>query len=278
MNTETVTTLQPSGNSPSSVDRHERPTLAVFLPCAFAAVLALGSFSVLHLRGIGLTPDSWAYWEGAASLVAGRGYTYLSGARIVAWTPFYSLYLAAWSLVVGPTALGLIIANAVLVTVQGSLWCWALLSIWREGAGGVPRAEGVAAVVVYLGLFIPLTEQAVLADVLKYTLLPLLLLASWKARNCLDTIGIVRWTTVSVVAATSLLLVHNNSIAFVAANSVVLFCGVGRRLHRTVAAAVAGAVPIAIWIVVRHVLGQDNHTPSDLVSEGIAYRCIYFSF
>jgi hypothetical protein len=224
----------------------------------FAAVIALGSFSVLHLRGIGLTPDGWAYWQGAVSLVAGRGYRYFSGARIVAWPPFYSLYLAAWLLAVGPTALSLIIANAALVAVQASFWCWTLLTIWRETTSGAPRADAVAAVVVYLGLFIPINEQAVLADVLKYTLLPLLLMASWKAWNSMEAVGVVRWTALSAAAATILLLVHNNSIAFIAANSLLLFLGTGKRLHRALAAVVSGAVPMGIWIIVRHALQQDH--------------------
>jgi hypothetical protein len=240
----------------TKVHEHDCPVFA-FPPPLLAAVIALGSFSVLHLQGISLTNDGWAYWEGAVSLVAGRGYRYFSGPRIVAWPPLYSLYLAAWSLVVGPRALGLIIANAVLVTVQAALWCWTLLSIWRESGENAAKAE-VVTIVVYLGLFIPLNEQAVLADVLKYTLLPLLLMAGWKSRNSVEGVAIARWTMLSAIVATTLLLVHNNSIAFVAANSLVLLLGADKRLHRAAAAIAAGAVPVGLWTIVRHALGQDD--------------------
>jgi hypothetical protein len=222
-----------------------------------AAAIALVSFSVLHLNGIRLTPDGWAYWQGAVSLVAGRGYTYFSGARIAAWPPLYSMYLAAWSLAVGPTALGIIIGNGILVTAQAALWCWTLLSIWREGAGSTPQAGVMTVVAVYLGLFIALNEQRVLADVLKYTLLPLLMLAGWKARTSADAAGLARWTMLSAMVATTLLLVHNDSIAFLAANSLVLVGGAGKRFPRVAAAIAAFAVPDAMWLVVRHALQQD---------------------
>jgi hypothetical protein len=236
----------------------DRGRSRAFPAALVAAAIALASFVILHLKGIGLTPDGWAYWEGAISLDAGRGYTYFNGTRIVAWPPLYSLYLAAWSLALGPTALALIIANAVLVTVQTALWCWVVVSIWRESVDGVLPTGAVMAVAVYLGLFIPLNEQAVLADVLKYTLLPLLLIAGWRARNSVEAFSSVRWTTFSAATATTLLLVHNDSIAFIAANALALFSGVGKRLHRTLTAVVAGAVPTAIWIIVRRALEQNQ--------------------
>ena len=84
-------------------DRHSdhltgegRTPLSFLAASISAGAIALASFAVLHVRGIGLNPDSWAYWEGAVSLCAGRGYTYFSGARIVEWPPLCSVYLAGW--------------------------------------------------------------------------------------------------------------------------------------------------------------------------------------
>ena len=110
--------------------------------CFVAAVIALSALALLNCRGIDLTPDGWAYWQGAVSLVEGKGYRYFSGNPIVAWPPLYSLYLAAWILVTGPTGLGLVIGNAFLISIQAWLWCYVLLTIWcdtGDEAGCLPR-------------------------------------------------------------------------------------------------------------------------------------------
>ena len=229
-----------------------------------ASVLALSCFATLHLKGIGLNPDGWTYWEGAASLLAGRGYRYFTGEPIVFWPPLYSLYLAAWSRVAGPSALSIILANGFLVGLQAALWCWTSLVIWSESGGGAPSPFAVAAVVLYLGLAIPVAEQSVMADVLKYSLLPLVIFTGWRTRSAPHSSAMRRWLAWNTIAATALLLVHNDAVAFVLANGVLLLAGRDRKPARAIAALAATMVPVAVWAIVRYALGQAGSHPVTL--------------
>jgi hypothetical protein len=100
--------------------------------CFVAGAIAITSFVLLTWRGIALTPDGWAYWQGAVSIAEGRGYRLFSGGAITSWPALYSLYLSQWTLVMGPTGRGLIVASAVLVGAQAWLWCHVLQNIWYE--------------------------------------------------------------------------------------------------------------------------------------------------
>ena len=218
-----------------------------------AAVIALTSFALLNVRGIDLTPDGWAYWQGAVSLAEGTGYRYFSGNPIVAWPPLYSLYLAAWILMTGPTGLGLVMANAVLISIQAWLWCYVLLTIWSD-AGAEAELPSRLVVAVYIGLFTAFTQQGVLADVLKYTLTSLLLLATWKIRRADPLISRRQWTALAVVTGSLALLTHNNSVAFVGASAVLL--GTSRVSRRRRDAAIVATVPLLVWAIVRRLLDQ----------------------
>lgn len=223
--------------------------------CFLAAVIALTSFALLNVRGIDLTPDGWAYWQGAVSLVEGTGYRYFSGNPIVAWPPLYSLYLAAWILVTGPTGLGLVIANALLISIQAWLWCYVLLTIWCDtGAeAGLPPRLVVA---VYIGLFTASTQQGVLADVLKYTLAPLLLLATWKIHRTDASVSSRQGTALAAVAGSLTLLAHNNGVALVGAS--VVLVGTTRVPRRRRDAAIVAAIPLLVWAIVRRLMDQSG--------------------
>ena len=113
-----------------------------------APLAALLAYVPLHWSGIALDPDSWAAWQGAVSIVAGKGYTYFSGNPIHSWPPLYSLYLAGWIAAIGPTALTLMIANAVLVVLQAVLWQGLWRTLTRDlGIGRRNAAVGPARVV-----------------------------------------------------------------------------------------------------------------------------------
>ena len=87
---------------------------------AIAPSIALAAYVLLHWSGIGLDPDSWAAWQGAVSILAGKGYTYFSGNPIHSWPPLYSLYLALWIAAIGPTAWTLMISNGILILLQAA--------------------------------------------------------------------------------------------------------------------------------------------------------------
>src|SRR5262249_19105032 len=85
------------------------------------------------------------------------------------------------------------------------------------------------------------------------------LFTAWKTRSSVDAAGLLRWSAVNATLSVALLLVHNNSVALVAANSLVLIVGVATmKIQRTAAAVLTGVVAMTIWIVVRHALGQDH--------------------
>ena len=219
--------------------------------CLVAAVIALTSFALLNIRGIDLTPDGWAYWQGAVSLVEGTGFRYFSGNPIVAWPPLYSLYLAAWILVTGPTRLGLVIANAVLISIQAWLWCYVLLTIWCD-TGDEPGLPPRLVVAVYIGLFTASTQQGVLADVLKYTLAPLLLLATWKIHRTDAAVSSLQGTALAAVAGSLVLLAHHNGMALVGASAVLI--GTTRVPRRWRDAATVATVPLLVWAIVRRLM------------------------
>src|SRR5690348_15902005 len=90
----------------------------IALACTIAAVFFIG----IDIGGAYMTPDGWAYWQGAVSIAEGKGYTYFSGHPIISWPPLYSLYLAAWTLPLGSSGITLPAANGALVVIQAGLW------------------------------------------------------------------------------------------------------------------------------------------------------------
>jgi hypothetical protein len=123
-----------------------------------------------------------------------------------------------------------------------------------------PPCTAVAAIILFLGLIIPIAEQSVLADVLKYSLLPVVVLAAWKSKNSSDTPRILRWSALNVVATTALLLAHNDSVAFVVANAIMVVAPERTRV-RAATGAIVAIVPLTIWALVRHALLQSGSHP-----------------
>jgi hypothetical protein len=188
-------------------------------------------------------------------LVEGKGYRYFSGNPIVAWPPLYSLYLAVWILVTGPTGLGLVIANAFLISIQAWLWCYVLLTIWCD-TGEETGSPSRLAVAVYIGLFTAVTQQGVLADVLKYSLAPLLLLATWEVRRTDASVSSAQWTALAAVAGSLALLAHSSSVVFIVASAVMV--GTTRVPWRRWDAAIVATVPLLVWVTVRQLMGQSG--------------------
>src|SRR4029077_3436933 len=158
-------------------------------------------------------------------------------------------------LVTGPTGLGLVIANALLISIQAWLWCYVLLTIWCDtGAeAGLPPRLVVA---VYIGLFTASTQQGVLADVLKYTLAPLLLLATWKIHRTDASVSSRQGTALAAVAGSLALLAHNNGVALVGAS--VVLVGTTRVPRRRRDAAIVAAIPLLVWAIVRRLMDQSG--------------------
>jgi hypothetical protein len=224
-----------------------------------ASAVALPAYVLLHWSGIGLDPDSWAAWQGAVSIVAGKGYTYFSGNPIHSWPPLYSLYLAAWIAAIGPTALTLMIANAALVVLQAAAWqrLWRTLARDSGLAVGTPLAILLA---VFIGLFLAVHEQSVFSHNLVLAFLPVFLLLAWRLVSPQPRpIGVVNGAAL-VTLASAMLLTHTSAIAFLVAGAAVL--AIRRRGTRDslLLGFLLGAVPVVLWLAVRHALDQgDSH-------------------
>ena len=146
---------------------------------ALAPAIALVSYVLLHWQGIGMFQDGWAAWQGAASLAAGRGYTYFSGNPIAAWPPLYSAYMALWMAFLGPTGWGLLLANGFLVVLQAFAWNRLIQAMASDT--GLAISIGPSVVLsLFIGLLIAVQQRSILSHNLVYVFLPLYLGIIWR--------------------------------------------------------------------------------------------------
>jgi len=222
---------------------------------ALTSLVALLSYGLLHQRGIRLDSDGWAAWQGAVSLFAGKGYVYFSGHPIVAWPPLYSVYLCLWTFVLGATGWSLLVANAVLVALQGCLWMWLGLAIARD-SGQKPVGRHLYLLAIYVGVFVALNGQQVFAHNLVYALLPIFVYATWRFLSA--TAGAAKaWTlALAIASGTALLLAHNASVAFVGSAAILMAARRPASWRSVGEAILALGAPLAGWFAVRLVLGQ----------------------
>ena len=217
-----------------------------------------------------MTPDSWAYWQGSVSLLRGNGYRFFFGhLPITDWPPGYSIYLEVWERIFGVSGLTLAAANVFLGGLAAFSWSWVLLRLLgRVMKGGQRLSFPVAAVIVlYVALMTASACIYVLADNLKYALLPWLIDASILAAQAASGSTFLRRIIAAGVAGAVLMLVHNGSVAFVMAACAVVLCGQVSVMRRVGGVVLLGVLALGPWLVVTRVLGQDG---SHRVGLGIA--------
>src|SRR5262249_25609696 len=110
---------------------------------AIAPAIALASYVLLHWKGMALDPDSWAAWQAAMWLVAGKVYPYFSGTPFLSWPPVYALYLALWIAVMAPPVWTLLISTAVLVLLQSVLWVHFARTLAQESGLTVSARQSI---------------------------------------------------------------------------------------------------------------------------------------
>ena len=221
-----------------------------------APLLALLSYGLLHWKGIGMFQDGWAAWQGAASLAAGRGYTYFSGNPIVAWPPLYSAYMAPWMVLLGPSGWSLLLSNGLLIVVQAFLWN-RLLRTMADDSGFVLPAVPSLVLSIFLGLLISVQQRSVLSHNLVYVLLPIYLGVIWRGFRTKRVPGSPIDTILLVALGTALLLTHNSTIAFLVSASAILLIA-RPDVKGALSAATTVAVPLAGWLAIRAALDQSG--------------------
>jgi hypothetical protein len=223
---------------------------------ALAPVVALISYVLLHWQGAAMIQDGWALWQGAVSLATGHGYTYFSDNLIIAWPPLYPAYLSAATLLLGPTGWSLLVADAILITLQAYFWKCCATMIARDSKLAVPIRPSLL-LSVFIGLFVAVHQTQVFAHNLLYALLPLFLLALWKlVRDAEVTVGARNFVSV-VCLGTALMLTHNTSIAFVISAAAVVAWNRRPDVTRSMLAAlVVAGIPLSIWALTRTAFGQ----------------------
>jgi hypothetical protein len=235
------------------------PRVRPWLSAMFAAIV----FAILHRNAIEMTPDGWAYWQGSLSLLEGNGYRYFSGGEITDWPPLYSLYLACWISVLGPTGLSLILANGALVAAQAAGWI-GLAQGTLQMTGEAVSFWGALLSAAFAAIFIPLWEGPALAHNLLYTILPFQAALALKLARPQDHKA-ARLAALTLTSAL-LLLTHNSGIVFVLAATLFVFLfAQNALLTRALFSTIVTAIPLGAWWAVRIMFDQDESHP---VGEG----------
>ena len=221
-----------------------------FFPVTLAAATSLLAYVALHWTGIGMTDDSWAYWQGAVSLATGQGYTYFDGSRIEAWPPLYPAYLALWVRVAGPHGWVLTTATGLLIVLQAALWLRLLRTLAADSSVAGTQATWTL-VAVFVGLFVAGHERYPFAQGLLYVVLPLFLDATWRIVVRGEQRGLQ-----AVALGVLLPLTHTTGLAFLAAAAALVALSTPRAPRRLVLAVSLVIVPAVAWAGVRLALGQ----------------------
>ncbi|MFI5371035.1 MAG: hypothetical protein ACHQ52_05700 [Candidatus Eisenbacteria bacterium] len=245
--------MRPDGTTaaqgPLRIHHPAAPDRSALISASLAAV----TMALLLARGMILTPDGWAYWEGAVSMLAGRGYTYFGGQPIHAFPPAFSALLAVVSAGIGVSGATLALVLVGLAAAAAFAWTSVYARLCGDGPGS---GAGKTLIATYVAVCVGGWNQALLADTLGIVLLGAV--AWWVARGAAaqapattDLIGLA-------IALVALVLTRNSGLAFLPAVVVVLWIGARRAsIARRLAILTAGLLlPLAMAWVIGAALGQ----------------------
>jgi hypothetical protein len=220
-------------------------------------IAATGAFALnqVFLKGsVWMAPDSWALWEGSASLLEGRGYRLFWGdAPIKEWPPLYSLYLAFWQYWGGISGRALILAQSTLAGLATFGWC--LLALSLVARSRLPRKHGWICAVscsAFITVFVATRYDAIRANNLQYAFLPAFIsLCEGLRRPCPAR------TAAAGLLGALLLLTHVSSIAFVlAAVTLLVFEPDLVPMARAIHGFFLASISLLPYACVRRILGQ----------------------
>ena len=219
------------------------------------SVVTVALFAIATREGIALTPDGWAHWEGAVSLIEGCGWRYISGPPILDWPPLFTWYLVVVQYLLGIHAGSLAVASGVLLATSTFGW---LLLLTRTLH--LPSSVVVLGGSVHMSLFLLVWHSVLLSELLTLALLPPLLHVIAEAARS-RTLK-VQYAGVVMVLLTAMLLTRHACLAWAAATLVALLGTVRGNQARAMAIG-AVLVPVVLWRLVNTWLGLPTETRAD---------------
>lgn len=229
----------------------------------FSAVLTLLLSSFFLRDGIALSPDGWAYWEGAVSLLKGHGYTYFGGEPLTDWGALFSLYLAGIQKLVGIHGQALRLSILCLAGLTSGAWVY-LFTILSNSTTSWPVLMCYA---LYVATFISLYYQILLSETL-FLLLLAGLFISLRVFCRHTLVGQVRiLPLLSITLFVSLLLAcRNSALAFLPGLTLVL--GLSLRAstwrQRILLPLMVNLLAIGNWLGFRALFAQVGSHPLSL--------------
>jgi hypothetical protein len=220
------------------------------------ALLATGWTALVLRGGIIVTPDGWEYWEGAASILRGCGYTYFGGQPIRVYPPLYAYALAGVQWIFGVSAGALVLGTALMAGISAAAWSALFMLLNPDWRRVLPLSVVVFAYCVVRSVS---THQALLSETLFLPLLAFALMALARVRPPVVP-GRPSPGPLALVALSTLLMLmcRHASAAFVPGLALVTWWRLGRRgwaLHG-VATAFTFALPVIVWHAYRVRGGQ----------------------
>jgi hypothetical protein len=220
------------------------------------ALVAAGWTAQVLRGGIIVTPDGWEYWEGAASILRGCGYTYFGGRPIRVYPPLYAYTLAGAQWTFGVSAATLVLGTALLAGLSAAMWSALFMTLNPKWRRTLPLSLAVFAYCIVRSVT---THQALLSETLFLPLLALTLMALTRVRPPVEPGRPSPLPLVLLSVSTlAMLMCRHASAAFVPGLALVTWRRLGRRgwaIHGA-ATALTFALPVVVWHLYRVRAGQ----------------------
>ena len=212
------------------------------------------SGSIFLSRGVVLSVDGWAYWEGSVSLLHGNGYKYfgIENASISVFTPLFSILLAIVQFFFGVSGYSLALFISVISGLTTTIYVYLVLSISNF------KNTTFFSLLFLIGYFIFFISHhfiILLADTLSVGLFGILLFCATK----ITSNNLYRY--LFLITLTLLLLTKNSNIALLPSCFYIMATSLINTKQKQLMQGFTVVIPVAVWIIVRWFFGQLNSHP-----------------
>ena len=207
---------------------------------------------LLIQRGITLSPDGWAYWEGSVSILSGDRYQYFGGQPITAFPPLFSFLLSGVQSIFSVSGRTLIGTTAVLAAVTS--FAWSYLLFIQTGGTEIRTQAWLGA--LYISLFVGTYYTSLVAEILLLPMLAGLMIMVTALPPNGDRGFLIAAAQISVLCALAI-LTKNAALAFIPPILIILLL-THRGFKVKAAAALLVASSVIPWLIAGQMLGQTN--------------------